>query len=54
MLMTLLVLDGGDRQAVNSGMVEPCIMCLSLPQGDMDHFCSRLCRDEALSKPATT
>jgi hypothetical protein len=50
MLMTLLVLDN-DRQAVNSGMASPCIMCLSLPQGDIDHFCSRLCREEALSKP---
>ncbi|KIM80427.1 hypothetical protein PILCRDRAFT_822558 [Piloderma croceum F 1598] len=39
------------EQAVNSGMVSPCIMCLSLPQGDIDHFCSRLCREEALSKP---
>jgi len=39
------------ERAVNSGMVSPCIMCLSLPQGDADHFCSRLCREEALSKP---
>jgi hypothetical protein len=50
MLMTLLVLDD-DRQAVNSGIAPACIMCLNLPQGDTDYFCSRMCREEALSKP---
>jgi hypothetical protein len=50
MLMTLLVLDD-DRQAVNSGIASACIMCLNFPQGDTDHFCSRMCREEALSKP---
>ncbi|KZP04323.1 hypothetical protein FIBSPDRAFT_876627 [Athelia psychrophila] len=42
------------EQAVNTGMVEPCIMCLSLPQGDVDHFCSRICREDALKKPFLT
>jgi len=38
------------EEAVESGLVSPCIMCLTLPQGNVDHFCGRACREEALSK----
>jgi len=31
------------------GQVNPCIMCLKMPRGPNDHFCSRACRDKALS-----
>jgi len=37
-------------EAVESGIVSPCIMCLTMPQSMEDHFCGRQCRDEALSK----
>lgn len=39
------------EEAVTSGLVPPCIMCLKSPQGDKDHFCSRACREDALNKP---
>lgn len=42
------------RQAVTDGLVSPCIMCLSLPQSDTDYFCSRECREEAMSKGMET
>ncbi|KAF9260051.1 hypothetical protein L218DRAFT_625005 [Marasmius fiardii PR-910] len=38
------------QEAVSSGLVEPCIMCLDLPQSEMDYFCGRACREEALNK----
>jgi len=37
-------------EAVDSGLVSPCIMCLTMPQCTEDHFCGMQCRDEALSK----
>lgn len=33
------------------GLADACIMCLKMPQSGNDHFCSKSCRDEALSKP---
>ncbi|KAI0790017.1 hypothetical protein C8Q75DRAFT_136159 [Abortiporus biennis] len=39
------------EEAVESGLVSPCIMCLTMPQSNVDHFCGRSCREEALSKP---
>lgn len=39
------------REAVESGLVSPCIMCLTMPQSNVDHFCGRACREGALSKP---
>ncbi|KAF8150099.1 hypothetical protein B0H34DRAFT_732421 [Crassisporium funariophilum] len=38
------------EEAVTSGLVSPCIMCLTLPQSENDYFCSRVCREESLSK----
>ncbi|KAK1231543.1 hypothetical protein PQX77_005335 [Marasmius sp. AFHP31] len=38
------------QEAVSSGLVEPCIMCLDLPQSGNDYFCGRACREEALNK----
>ncbi|KAJ7145069.1 hypothetical protein C8R43DRAFT_550036 [Mycena crocata] len=38
------------EEAVSSGLVEPCIMCLALPQSDTDYFCGRDCREEAMNK----
>ncbi|KAL0574142.1 hypothetical protein V5O48_007805 [Marasmius crinis-equi] len=38
------------QEAVSTGLVEPCIMCLDLPQSEMDYFCGRACREEALDK----
>lgn len=38
------------REAVTSGLLSPCIMCLVLPQSDTDYFCSMACRDEAMTK----
>ncbi|KAJ7249180.1 hypothetical protein B0H12DRAFT_1202997 [Mycena haematopus] len=38
------------REAVASGIVPACIMCLTLPQSDTDYFCGRECREEAMSK----
>ncbi|KAJ6512671.1 hypothetical protein C8R45DRAFT_961046 [Mycena sanguinolenta] len=38
------------EEAVASGIVPPCIMCLTLPQSDTDYFCSKNCREEAMSK----
>ncbi|KAJ7196841.1 hypothetical protein GGX14DRAFT_537060 [Mycena pura] len=38
------------EEAVSSGLVSPCIMCLALPQSDTDYFCGRECREEALNK----
>jgi len=31
------------------GQVDPCIMCLKMPRGLNDHFCSNTCREKALS-----
>ena len=39
------------REAVSSGLVAPCIMCLTLPQSENDYFCSRLCREDSMNKP---
>ena len=39
------------REAVSSGLVPPCIMCLTLPQSEADYFCSRVCRDDSMNKP---
>ncbi|TDL25744.1 hypothetical protein BD410DRAFT_837211 [Rickenella mellea] len=33
------------------GLGNMCIMCLTLPKSQDDHFCSKECRDEALRKP---
>jgi hypothetical protein len=38
------------REAVTSGLLSPCIMCLVLPQSDTDYFCSLACREEAMHK----
>lgn len=38
------------REAVAMGLAIPCIMCLALPQSDVDYFCGKACRDEALNK----
>ncbi|KAJ7471406.1 hypothetical protein B0H11DRAFT_2237315 [Mycena galericulata] len=38
------------EEAVSSGLVSPCIMCLTLPQSDTDYFCGRDCREEAMNK----
>ncbi|KAJ7683699.1 hypothetical protein B0H17DRAFT_1204999 [Mycena rosella] len=38
------------EEAVSSGLVSPCIMCLALPQSDADYFCGRDCREEAMNK----
>ncbi|EKM78957.1 hypothetical protein AGABI1DRAFT_114486 [Agaricus bisporus var. burnettii JB137-S8] len=38
------------EEAVTSGLLSPCIMCLVLPQSDTDYFCSMACRDEAMTK----
>jgi len=37
------------EEAVMSGQVNPCIMCLKMPRSQTDHFCSRACREKALS-----
>jgi len=37
------------EEAVTSGQVNPCIMCLKMPKSQTDHFCSKACRDKALS-----
>ncbi|KAK7006171.1 hypothetical protein R3P38DRAFT_3326035 [Favolaschia claudopus] len=39
------------EEAVTSGLVPGCIMCLILPQSGTDYFCGKECRDEAMSKP---
>ncbi|CAL1717320.1 unnamed protein product [Somion occarium] len=38
------------EEAVESGLVSPCVMCLTMPQSSTDYFCSRLCREEANHK----
>ncbi|KAF8335148.1 hypothetical protein F5887DRAFT_620500 [Amanita rubescens] len=38
------------EEAVAIGLASPCIMCLALPQSDIDYFCGKACRDEALNK----
>ncbi|PPQ92583.1 hypothetical protein CVT25_007275 [Psilocybe cyanescens] len=38
------------EEAVASGLASPCIMCLTLPQSDIDYFCSRGCREESMNK----
>lgn len=38
------------EEAVTSGLVDPCIMCLMFPQSEKDYFCSRACREDALEK----
>ncbi|EAU83116.1 hypothetical protein CC1G_11642 [Coprinopsis cinerea okayama7 len=38
------------EEAVASGLVAPCIMCLTRPQSRTDYFCSRTCREESLNK----
>ncbi|KAJ7614077.1 hypothetical protein FB45DRAFT_261481 [Roridomyces roridus] len=40
------------EEAVSSGIVSACIMCLTRPQSDTDYFCGRDCREEAMNKPA--
>lgn len=37
------------EEAVSSGQAKPCIMCLKMPRSSTDHFCSKVCRDAALS-----
>jgi len=37
-------------QAVQSGLVSPCIMCLTMPRSKQDYFCGKKCREEALKK----
>jgi len=37
------------EEATVFGQVNLCIMCLKMPRGPNDHFCSRACRDKALS-----
>ncbi|KAH6913470.1 hypothetical protein BKA70DRAFT_1525790 [Coprinopsis sp. MPI-PUGE-AT-0042] len=38
------------EEAVTSGLVSPCIMCLTRPQSHTDYFCGRTCREESLNK----
>jgi hypothetical protein len=38
------------REAVITGQVKACIMCLKMPRGSVDHFCSKACREAALSQ----
>ncbi|KAJ3561709.1 hypothetical protein NP233_g10029 [Leucocoprinus birnbaumii] len=38
------------EEAVKSGLREPCIMCLVLPQSDTDYFCSKACLEESMNK----
>ncbi|KAI0784008.1 hypothetical protein BC629DRAFT_1594126 [Irpex lacteus] len=38
------------EEAVDKGLVDPCIKCLIMPQSKADYFCSRTCREEALHK----
>ena len=38
------------REAVASGLVSPCIMCLVLPQSEADYFCSRACKEDSMNK----
>ncbi|KIL58513.1 hypothetical protein M378DRAFT_170509 [Amanita muscaria Koide BX008] len=38
------------EDAVPLGLASPCIMCLTMPQSDVDYFCSKACRDEAMNK----
>ncbi|KAF8072200.1 hypothetical protein FPV67DRAFT_925883 [Lyophyllum atratum] len=38
------------EEAVSSGVAEPCILCLQMPQSEKDYFCSRACREEAMEK----
>ncbi|KAJ7614092.1 hypothetical protein FB45DRAFT_1036199 [Roridomyces roridus] len=40
------------KEAVLSGLVRACIMCLTRPQSDTDYFCGRDCREAATNKPA--
>lgn len=37
-------------EAVATGLVSPCIMCMIKPQSRKDYFCSRTCREESLNK----
>jgi len=37
------------EEAVTSGQVDPCIMCKKMPRSLYDHFCSKACREKALS-----
>ncbi|KAI0695389.1 hypothetical protein BC835DRAFT_955893 [Cytidiella melzeri] len=38
------------EEAVDTGLVDPCIKCLIMPQSKGDYFCGRICREEALHK----
>jgi len=38
------------EEAVTTGQVQPCIMCLKMPRSNADHFCSKVCREGALSQ----
>ncbi|KAF9463922.1 hypothetical protein BDZ94DRAFT_1358674 [Collybia nuda] len=38
------------EEAVATGLASPCIMCLTLPQSEVDYFCGRACREESLNK----
>ncbi|KAI0090986.1 hypothetical protein BDY19DRAFT_668979 [Irpex rosettiformis] len=41
------------EEAVDKGLVDPCIKCLIMPQSKTDYFCGRTCREEALHKGLT-
>ncbi|KAF7374360.1 hypothetical protein MSAN_00320000 [Mycena sanguinolenta] len=49
-LLLAVLIHSLNREAVASGIVPPCIMCLTLPQSDTDYFCSKNCREEAMTK----
>ncbi|KAI0080960.1 hypothetical protein K474DRAFT_47076 [Panus rudis PR-1116 ss-1] len=38
------------EEAVDAGLVSPCVMCLTMPQSKNDYFCGRVCREEANHK----
>ncbi|PFH48380.1 hypothetical protein AMATHDRAFT_76772 [Amanita thiersii Skay4041] len=38
------------EEAVRLGLVDPCIMCLTKPQSDLDYFCGKACREESMKK----
>ncbi|KAH0584889.1 hypothetical protein H2248_008168 [Termitomyces sp. 'cryptogamus'] len=38
------------EDAVLSGLAKACVMCLRLPQSDIDYFCSQACKDKSLHK----
>ncbi|KAF9648841.1 hypothetical protein BDM02DRAFT_3114857 [Thelephora ganbajun] len=38
------------EEAVIIGQVKACVMCLKMPRSSTDHFCSKACREAALSQ----